>query len=147
MSVSTLTAAAVHHKRRQLEQAAPGVIDILIVEDELPIAQLIAETLDDEGYRVRVLHDGASALLEITRRPPALVLLDVAMPVMLGSDVLTYLRGNGFEDLPVIMMTASLNAESYAALGATDVLAKPFEVDELLAMVARHFPRGRSART
>src|ERR1044072_4061999 len=70
--------------------------EILIVDDEAPIAQLLADVLHDEGYIIRVARDGASALLEIIKRPPGLVLLDVAMPVMLGSDLLVYLRQHGF---------------------------------------------------
>src|SRR5215213_3109060 len=95
--------------------------DILIVDDETAIAQLLADVLHEEGYNIRVAHDGASALLEIMRRRPALVLLDVAMPVMLGSDLLVYLRRHGFDDLPIIIMTAGLNPLVYLAQGATEV--------------------------
>jgi CheY-like chemotaxis protein len=74
------------------------------------------------------------------RRPPALVLLDIAMPVMIGGDLLRYLRHNGFDDLPVIVMTASLTPEKYRACGASAVLAKPFDIDRLIALVKRYLP-------
>lgn len=121
--------------------------DILIVDDEAPIAQLLADVLQDEGYSIRIARDGASALLEIIRRPPGLVLLDVAMPVMLGSDLLVYLRRHGFSDLPIIIMTAGLSPLVYLAQGATEVLPKPFDVNVVVEKVTQYLPHesGRAA--
>jgi len=121
--------------------------DILIVDDEAAIAQLLADVLQDEGYSIRVARDGASALLEIIKRPPGLVLLDVAMPVMLGSDLLVYLRRHGFSDLPIIIMTAGLSPLVYLAQGATEVIPKPFDVNLVVEKVAQYLPleRGRAA--
>jgi DNA-binding response OmpR family regulator len=120
--------------------------DILIVDDEVPIAQFIATVLQEEGYAVRVVHDGASALLEIVARPPCVVLLDVAMPVMVGDELLRYLRRKGFSDLPIIMMTAGLYPEAYLSQGATDILPKPFDVELLIDKVARYMPPQDQAR-
>ena len=135
-------------ERQQILQPATPVKnmqasnDILIVDDEAPIAQLLADVLQDEGYSIRIARDGASALLEIMKRPPGLVLLDVAMPVMLGSDLLVYLRRHGFGDLPIIIMTAGLSPLVYLAQGATEVLPKPFDVDVVMETVAHYLPRG-----
>jgi DNA-binding response OmpR family regulator len=121
--------------------------EILIVDDEAPIAELLSDVLQDEGYNIRVARDGASALLEIIKRPPGLVLLDVAMPVMLGSDLLVYLRRHGFDDLPIIIMTAGLSPLVYLAQGATEVIPKPFDVNMVVDKVAHYLPleRGRAA--
>ena len=121
--------------------------EVLIVDDEAPIAELLSDVLQDEGYNIRIARDGASALLEIIRRPPGLVLLDVAMPVMLGSDLLVYLRQHGFSDLPIIIMTAGLSPLVYLAQGATEVIPKPFDVDLVVERVARYLPleHGRAA--
>ena len=121
--------------------------EILIVDDEAVIAQLLADVLQDEGYSTRVAHDGASALLHIMRHRPGLVLLDVAMPVMLGSDLLVYLRQHGFSDLPIIIMTAGLSPLVYLAQGATEVLPKPFDVNRVVEKVTHYLPleRGRAA--
>jgi DNA-binding response OmpR family regulator len=121
--------------------------DILIVDDEVAIAQLLADVFHEEGYGIRVAHDGASALLEIQQRRPGLVLLDVAMPVMLGSDLLVYLRRHGFSDLPIIIMTAGLSPLLHLAQGATEVLPKPFDVNMVVEKVAQYLPleRGRAA--
>ncbi|MEN9939111.1 MAG: hypothetical protein RLZZ387_5690 [Chloroflexota bacterium] len=114
--------------------------DALVVDDEVEVASFVAEILRDEGYHVRVQHDGASALVEIVRRPPALLLLNVAMPVMIGDELLRYLRRNAFADLPVIIMTASLQPEKYRLYGATDVLPKPFDIDELVGVMEQYAP-------
>jgi len=121
--------------------------EVLIVDDEAPIAELLSDVLQDEGYNIRIARDGASALLEIIRRPPGLVLLDVAMPVMLGSDLLVYLRQHGFSDLPIIIMTAGLSPLVYLAQGATEVIPKPFDVNLVVERVARYLPleHGRAA--
>ena len=119
-------------------------VDVLIVDDEPPIAEFIADVLEEEGYRVRVLHDGAAALLEILRRRPGLVILDVAMPVMMGDELLRYLRRHGYSDLPIVIMTAGMNPQSYMAYGAVAVLPKPFDVQSLIAVVERHMDSARA---
>jgi DNA-binding response OmpR family regulator len=121
--------------------------EIVIVDDEAPIAQLLADVLQDEGYTIRIARDGATALLEIMKHAPGLVLLDVAMPVMLGSDLLVYLRQHGFSDLPIIIMTAGLSPLVYLSQGATEVLPKPFDVNQVVERVSHYLPleRGREA--
>jgi CheY-like chemotaxis protein len=110
---------------------------ILVVDDEPTITAFLAEVLHDEGYRVAVVHDGASAVLAIRSDLPDLVMLDINMPVMPGDEVLHELRGNGFPTLPIIVVTAALRPERYLAPGATALLTKPFDLDRLLATVAR----------
>jgi len=135
-------------ERQQIRQPAMPVKhmqasnEILIVDDEAPIAELLADVLQDEGYSIRVARDGASALLEIIKRRPGLVLLDVAMPVMLGSDLLVYLRRHGFNDLPIIIMTAGLSPLVYLSQGANEVLPKPFDVNIVVEKVAQYLPLG-----
>lgn len=113
---------------------------ILVVDDEVAIARLVADALEDEGYEVRVHHDGASALLDIVHDTPDLVLLDIAMPVMVGDEVLRYLRANGYRALPVIVMTAGLQPEQYLAQGASAILPKPFDLEAMLTAVQRNLP-------
>ena len=125
----------------------PELNDILVVDDEVPITEFIAAVLQEEGYAVRIVHDGASALLQIIERPPCLVLLDIAMPVMVGDELLRYLRRKGFADLPVIIMTAGLHPEVYLSQGANDVLPKPFDMEVLLDKVARYMPPADRAHT
>lgn len=111
---------------------------ILVVDDERSITDFVSDVLSEEGYRVRVCHDGASALLAIRSETPDLVLLDIGLPVMTGDTVLRELRRDGYEGLPVIVTTASTNAEQYLGAGATAILRKPFTLDRLIAIVGDH---------
>jgi DNA-binding response OmpR family regulator len=108
---------------------------ILVVDDERSITDFVADVLSEEGYSVGVCHDGASALLKIRSEAPDLVLLDIGLPVMTGDSVLRELRARGYAKLPIIITTASTNAEQYLAVGATAILKKPFTLDRLLAVV------------
>jgi DNA-binding response OmpR family regulator len=112
------------------------VSTILVVDDERTITDFVSDALSEEGYTVTVCHDGASALLKIQTAPPDIVLLDIGLPVMTGDAVLRELRAGRFADLPVVVATASTNAEQYLGLGATGILKKPFTLDRLLQIVA-----------
>lgn len=116
----------------------PAGAEILIVDDQHEITDLVADALLDEGYRVRVAHNGASALSEIKARRPDLLLLDVAMPAMTGDQLLVHLRREESLDLPVIIMTADRAPERFRALGADQILRKPFDLGRLIQMVASY---------
>lgn len=117
--------------------------DILIADDEVSIASVIAETLAEEGYAVQVVHDGASALLAIKQQPPKLALLDIAMPVITGDELLAQLRREGFSDLPIILMSAGTQLQEFLARGATAVIPKPFALENLLDY-AQQYTRRRN---
>ncbi len=111
---------------------------ILVVDDEGAITDLVSDVLSEEGYQVRVCHDGASALLDILTDAPDLVLLDIGLPVMTGDLVLRELRATGFAWLPIIVTTAGTNPERYLADGATAILKKPFTLDQLIGLVGSY---------
>ena len=119
----------------QDQQHQPAAQDILVVDDEDSITSLLAEVLMDAGYQVRVAHDGAGALLAIQESLPALVLMDIAMPVMTGDEVLRHLRGHGYRLLPVVMMSAGHQLHPMLREGATAVIPKPFDIDVVLDIV------------
>jgi len=124
--------------------AGPTVAEILVVDDEPGIRTVLASSLEFEGYAVRTAADGRAALTEVERARPDLVLLDILMP---GLDGLTACRRLRAADphLPVLMLTArDLTGDRVAGLdaGADDYLAKPFELDELLARVRALLRRG-----
>ncbi len=114
---------------------APSAAEILVVDDHREITELVADALSDEGFEVRVAHDGASALRAVQERRPDLLLLDVAMPVMCGDEVLQYLRSQGDRDLPIILMTADRAPERYAGLGANQLIRKPFDIGRLIQLI------------
>ncbi len=114
-------------------------LPILIVDDDPTILATVADALDLEGYRVVTATNGEEALavLDAGERSPRLVLLDMRMPVLDGWGFMRAVRQRGLS-LSVVVMTAAADARRWAReIGAHDVLAKPFELDELIAAVQR----------
>jgi two-component system response regulator MprA len=118
---------------------------ILIVDDEPMVRETIAQVLRDEGYTVEVADDGRDALIKLDAHRPDAVLLDLMMPGMNGRQFLTALREErGDAALPVVVMTAVHGVgERALSLGATDIVEKPFDVDDLLGKIALAVYRSR----
>ncbi len=116
---------------------------ILLVEDDPGIRDTLAECLAAERYGVTPAENGAEALERVRGGVrPDLVLLDLIMPVMNGAELLERLRADGvLGDVPVVLMTAAAPASGMEMPAADAVLPKPFELDELLEVVARHVRR------
>ncbi len=113
---------------------------VLVVDDDPTILATVAETLDLEGYPVVTATNGAEALDVMERTSPSLVLLDMRMPVLDGWGFVRALRERGL-DTTVVVMTATADARRWAAeIGAKGVLAKPFDLDDLIAEVQRLRP-------
>lgn len=116
--------------------------DILIVDDETDIIDLITELLQDEGYAVRAALNAEAALNAVAQRRPAMILLDMFMPHMTGITLWETLQRQGNADIPVVMMTASIHTTQKMLFdGVVECLPKPFDLDQLLACVARYAPR------
>ena len=108
---------------------------ILVVDDDPSILRLVADILSDEGYPVRTAEHGADALTLVDQETPALVLLDMRMPVMDGWTFASQLSERGMT-LPVIVMTAARDARQWSReIGASGYVAKPFDIDHLLTAV------------
>lgn len=112
---------------------------VLVVEDELDLQQVLKFNLQQAGFEVQVTSLGAEALNHIGEEPPALVLLDVMLPDVLGTEVCRSLKGNPrTASIPVIMLTArdsEFDRVSGFELGADDYVTKPFSVRELMLRV------------
>lgn len=109
---------------------------VLIVEDDVDVAQVAKAYLDREGFDVEVAKDGPSGLRAAAERPPALVVLDWMLPELDGLTVLDRLRRE--RHVPVILLTAKTEeADRIAAFehGADDYVPKPFSPRELVARV------------
>lgn len=110
---------------------------ILIVEDERPIAQALADNLEFEGYTVRLAHDGRAGLELVRSADVDLVLLDLMLPGISGYEVCRSMRDEGV-NTPVIMLTAKgeeIDKVMGLDLGADDYMTKPVGVRELLARI------------
>jgi len=112
---------------------------ILIVDFESTIVDLLVEVLSEEGHAVYSARDGAGALTTIARHPPALILLDVGRAGLHGAKTLEQVRKVCPATIPIVLMTTDpRNVAPLLALGAVECLAKPFDLADLLACVARH---------
>ncbi|WP_042413087.1 response regulator transcription factor [Streptacidiphilus anmyonensis] len=110
---------------------------VLVVDDEPALRDALESSLAFEGYEVLTASDGLEALDAVAEEQPDLVLLDIMMPRMDGLTAVRRLRGRG-DTVPVLMLTARDAVGDRVTgldVGADDYLAKPFELDELLARV------------
>ena len=123
---------------------------ILVVEDEVDIANLVAMNLADEGYETHLAHTGDDALDLALRLRPDLVVLDLMLPGVDGMEVCRQLRKDPRTTATsIIMLTAkNLPSDRIAGLeaGADDYVDKPFDLDELLARVQGRLRRARQLR-
>ncbi|MDQ3367360.1 MAG: response regulator [Myxococcota bacterium] len=120
---------------------------VLVVDDEPMVRETLGQVLKEEGYVVELAVDGESALECVYAARPDAILLDLMMPGMNGRQFLQTLRSEpAYADVPVLLMTAVHGLEvSPATLGASEVVEKPFNVDELLNKVALAVYRSRDA--
>src|ERR1700757_2194939 len=120
-------------------------MQILVVEDEVGLAQHISRVLTEAGHEPTLVHDGETALGEAEAVHYDLIVLDVMLPGIDGFEVLRRLRAAKM-DTRVLILTARGEVNdrvSGLALGADDYLAKPFAMQELVARVGalgRRFP-------
>ena len=124
----------------------PSTTRILVVEDEADIAGLIKHTLERKGdVQVEIAGDGDAALQAVTRSLPDLMILDLNLPAVSGTEVCRILRGRpASARLPIIMLTARTGESDRIAgldLGADDYVTKPFSLRELIARVRAQFRR------
>ena len=117
--------------------------NIILVEDEIKLAQFLEMELSSEGYTVTVAHDGMSGLMLARESTPDLAILDWMLPGLNGIELCRRLRTTG-NKIPIILLTAkdevSARVEGLDA-GADDYVIKPFSIEELLARIRAHLRR------
>ncbi|PIU41903.1 MAG: two-component system response regulator [Candidatus Omnitrophica bacterium CG07_land_8_20_14_0_80_42_15] len=120
---------------------------ILVVDDEMGLVELIKGQLEYAGYGVVVAYNGPDALQKAASETPALVILDIKMPVMDGLEVLRKLRNiPEAYNIPIIMFTQVGETRGIFEaqdLMATDYIIKPFSLKKLIGMVDKHMKAGR----
>ena len=110
---------------------------ILIVEDEMSLAELVANRLKKEKYTVDICNDGEEGLYNALMDIYDLILLDIMLPNVDGIEILKEIKKNNIKS-KVIMLTAKSELEDKLlgfSIGANDYIAKPFHIDELVARV------------
>lgn len=129
------------------KSAATGTV--LIVDDNQDLVRGLCTLLENDGFRVHSLQNGASVAEAVALHKPDLVVLDVMMPVVDGWDALTRIRENpANERLPIMMLTAKGTEDAKVhgfTLGADDYLSKPFSVREFRCRVEALLRRARPA--
>lgn len=124
--------------------------DILIVDDERDIRELISDILVDEGYSTRLAGNSDDCMDEISKAPPALMILDIWLKdsQMDGIDILKCVKRDN-PDIPVVIISGHGNIEiAVAAIkqGAYDFIEKPFNIDQLMVVVSRAMETARLRR-
>ena len=121
---------------------------ILIIEDERDLAELVAFHLQQEGLATEICGDGRSGLASALQAPPALVVLDLMLPQLLGTEVCRELRRDPrTAAVPVLMLTARGDESDRVVgfeIGADDYLTKPFSVRELVLRIKALLRRSHS---
>ena len=123
---------------------------ILIVDDEKDIRELIGDILKDEGFAVRLAANSDTCMAEINAEPPSLMILDIWLKDsrMDGIDILKSVKRDN-PDVPVVIISGHGNIEiAVAAIkqGAYDFIEKPFNIDQLMVVVARAMETSRLRR-
>jgi DNA-binding response OmpR family regulator len=124
---------------------SPNGYRALVVDDEAPLADVVASYLRRENFEVHLAHDGMDALTVARDVDPDLVILDIGLPVVDGVEVCRQLRN--FSDAYVVMLTArdtEVDTVVGLSVGADDYITKPFSPRELVARVRAMLRRPRS---
>ncbi len=115
---------------------SPGEARVLVVDDDPEIREVVSWLLEDEGIAVETASDGPRALDCATRERPALIVLDMGLPLLSGEEVAARLRAHYGEPPPIIVVSADGRAaEKATRIGARGYLHKPFDIDELMRLV------------
>ena len=114
---------------------------VLVIDDDDALADVVRQVLRDAGYSVATVRHGAAAL-ELTKHvSPDLILLDLSMPIMDGWSFVGQYRRSGHDGARIVLLTANTQAPDIAhSLGADGYITKPFDVDDLVAIVRREMP-------
>jgi CheY-like chemotaxis protein len=117
-------------------------MSILVVDDESSMREMLAEVLEEEGYRVACAANGLEAItyLRATAAQPCVILLDLMMPVMSGWEFRQEQQHDPvLASIPVVVLSAVQNlAQEAKAIGVTGHLPKPINFNKLLATVQRY---------
>jgi two-component system copper resistance phosphate regulon response regulator CusR len=122
---------------------------ILVIEDEVNVAGFIRKGLEEQGHEISVAYDGETGLQLARQASFQLIILDVILPHLNGREVCRTLRQEGYQEVPILMLTALGTTEDVVLgldAGADDYLKKPFQFSELLARI-RALARRKSLRS
>jgi two-component system, OmpR family, response regulator PrrA len=114
--------------------------NILIVDDDIEIAEAVSELLTGAGHATRIARDGAAGLRQVADEAPDLILLDVEMPVLDGPGMARALAAQraGQHPIPIVLVSAARDVRTIAgSVGALQFLKKPFSRHDLIEVLTR----------
>jgi CheY-like chemotaxis protein len=112
---------------------------ILVVDDDAPILILMKSLLREFGFEAALAATGQQALEEFRRQRPSLILLDKNMPGMSGGEILSSLRDDGLDGIPVLILSGEpMPPDELAQLGVDGAILKPFDVMRLVETIRRY---------
>ena len=124
-----------------------GKTKILVVDDEPQITRVLRTSLSSQGYEVTIANDGQSALRAFQEEKPDLIITDLSMPGMTGTELTENIRD--FSQVPIIVLSVrgeDKNKIEALDKGADDYVTKPFSINELLARIRANLRRASLAR-
>lgn len=114
---------------------------VLVIDDDDAVCEILREALADEGYAVATVPHGAAALELIRHHQPAVILLDLRMPIMDGWSFAEQYRRVAKPPASLVLVSAIRDVEESAKrLGAAAFIRKPFELEEVVAQIKRCIP-------
>jgi CheY-like chemotaxis protein len=114
---------------------------ILVVEDDIAIIDFLRTFLEEEGYKIMVAHNGEEGLACLASARPALVLSDLMMPVLNGQELYKRMQADPrYRSIPFVLMSAVRTALNQKDSHYAAVVAKPFELNDLIDTVERLIP-------
>ena len=116
---------------------------ILVIDDDIIAQNMLRSTLSQAGYAVTIASSGEEGIQKVSEEPPGLIILDIMMPGMDGADVASFLKTNPeTENIPLIFLSSLITERSQKTKTRNDTttyLSKPYNRDELLNEVKKHF--------
>lgn len=119
-------------------------VTVLLAEDELALAHIVRENLEERDYHVILCHNGEQAMQHYLKAKPAILVLDIMMPIMDGITLAKKIRIND-KHTPIIFLTAKSQPKDVVAgfeTGANDYLKKPFSIEELIVRIQVQLSKG-----
>jgi DNA-binding response OmpR family regulator len=109
---------------------------VLVVEDDYEIQKMIRWLLEDEGLAVETAGNGEEALRQVMDHRPALIVLDLNLPILDGEEVVAAVRAIYGDSVPIVVVSSDTNrTERARKIGAVESLRKPFDIDDLVEAV------------
>ncbi len=133
------------HYTRPMPSAVPGRTQVVVIEDDLVVAETLKMYLEHAGFGVSVATDGLQGLMRARQEAPGVVILDLMIPGLTGQEVCRQLRAES--TVPILMLTARTSEDDRIAgleIGADDYVAKPFSPREVVARVQALVRRAQS---